>query len=176
MFATDFRGHLWALTVGLLVMLGIVCAVWPGATAYGQDDELPVPAPLPAVDIGEGPGFIGNTARPGKLLPEHATGGHIQMLMPGSFTVTQRAWTVVQWQDSAGAWHDVEGWRQVVEETAVVRWWVAPKDAGTGPFRWVAYAAGAEREIVGTSAAFSLPGRGEVVTVNLLLLPHAYME
>ena len=47
------------------------------------------------------------------------------------------AWTIVQWQDSAGGWHDVEGWRGTLDGPTLKRWWVADKDFGTGPFRWV---------------------------------------
>ena len=47
------------------------------------------------------------------------------------------AWSVVQWQDSAGNWHDVEGWRGTLDSHGYIRWWVAAKDFGTGPFRWV---------------------------------------
>jgi hypothetical protein len=45
------------------------------------------------------------------------------------------AWSVVQWQDSAGNWHEVEGWRGSAANSS--RWWVHPKDFGTGPFRWL---------------------------------------
>ncbi|MFZ1752086.1 MAG: hypothetical protein WAU10_00005, partial [Caldilineaceae bacterium] len=48
------------------------------------------------------------------------------------------AWTVVQWQDKPGKWHDVEGWQGHVRN-GWIRWRVAPKDWQTGPFRWLLY-------------------------------------
>ena len=76
------------------------------------------------------------------------------------------AWTVVQWQGDDGVWHDVEGWRgQVVN--GQVRWRVAEKDYGTGPFRWLIYdASGEEGHPEGSS--FSLPAySGQIMTVDV---------
>lgn len=47
-------------------------------------------------------------------------------------------WTIVQWQDKQGNWHDVDGWQGHVRN-GWIRWRVAPKDWGTGPFRWLVY-------------------------------------
>jgi len=60
-------------------------------------------------------------------------GTHIELVAPEH----AGAWSVVQWQDSAGNWHDVEGWRGTLDSTGYIRWWVAARDFGTGPFRWV---------------------------------------
>ncbi len=62
----------------------------------------------------------------------------------------------MQWQDSNGDWHDVAGWQGSLTPDGRRRWWVAPKDFGTGPFRWVVYA-GRGGSTLGTSASFSLP-------------------
>lgn len=81
------------------------------------------------------------------------------------------AWTVVQWQDALGDWHDVEGWRGRLDDKVGVEktWWVAPRDFETGPFRWLVYAEPGG-ELLGASDAFYLPERtGQVVTVDLLL-------
>jgi hypothetical protein len=58
--------------------------------------------------------------------------------------------SVVQWQDVNGNWHDVEGWRGALDSGGRIRWWVAAKDFGTGPFRWVAGES--------VSEPFNLPG------------------
>jgi hypothetical protein len=66
------------------------------------------------------------------------------------------AWTVVQWQDRAGGWHDVEGWQGTLEPDGSKRWWVSAKDFGTGPFRWIV----TDRQggqLLAISAPFSLP-------------------
>ena len=81
------------------------------------------------------------------------------------------AWTVVQWQDALGGWHDVDGWRGHLDDSAGAekRWWVAPKDFKTGPFRWLVYGEKGG-ELLGTSANFYLPSRSaEVVGVDVVL-------
>ena len=74
-------------------------------------------------------------------------------------------WCVVQWQDDAGNWRDVEGWRGYTEDGGK-RWWVAPKDFGRGPFRWAVYGGGGA--VLGTSDVFSLPAAAGQETVVIL--------
>jgi hypothetical protein len=82
-------------------------------------------------------------------------------------SVPAGAWAVVQWQDSAGNWHDVEGWRGELAKSS--RWWVAHKDFGTGAFRWVIMQ-GQDGPLVGASPAFNLPGSAnETLQVTLSL-------
>jgi hypothetical protein len=77
------------------------------------------------------------------------------------------AWTVVQWQDALGGWHDVEGWQGDLDEGQQKVWWVLEKDFGTGPFRWVVLARRGG-PIWKLSAAFTLPaGGGRTTTVEL---------
>ena len=52
-----------------------------------------------------------------------------------------RYWSVVQWQDEQGTWHDVGGWTGAVT-TGSIMWWVEEKDFGKGPFRWAVYQEG----------------------------------
>ena len=78
------------------------------------------------------------------------------------------AWTVVQWQDGLGGWHDVEGWQGTLDDADSKLWWVAPEDLGSGPFRWQVLTA-PEGEVVGLSEAFMLPdeeGVFQTVTVT----------
>jgi hypothetical protein len=76
------------------------------------------------------------------------------------------AWTVVQWQDALGGWHDVQGWQGDLDEGQEKVWWVLEKDFGTGPFRWVVMArkGGAAWK---TSEAFTLPDGSQWVVVEL---------
>ena len=70
-------------------------------------------------------------------------------------------WAVVQWQDRARNWHDVEGWRGRLDG-GVESWWVHPKDFGGGPFRWTV----SEQEggkLLGASRPFSLPAESNQV-------------
>jgi hypothetical protein len=48
-----------------------------------------------------------------------------------------RLWTVVQWQDRQGNWHDVPAWSGELELNGTIRWWVSIEDFNKGPFRWV---------------------------------------
>lgn len=75
-------------------------------------------------------------------------------------------WTVVQWQDSAGNWHDVAGW-QGPPEGMSRRWWVEAKDFGKGPFRWVV-TSGPDQQPMMVSSSFKLPvTANEVVRVGV---------
>ena len=71
-------------------------------------------------------------------------------------------WTGVQWQDAAGGWHDVDGWQGGLDDNSTKTWWVAPRDFGTGPFRWVVYR-GRCGAIAGASSSFKLPGAADQV-------------
>lgn len=66
------------------------------------------------------------------------------------------AWSIVQWQDNTGNWHKVEGWQGTLDPQGIRRWWVAPKDFNTGPFRWL-LTAGPQGEQLAASQPFTLP-------------------
>jgi len=75
------------------------------------------------------------------------------------------AWSVVQWQDSAGNWHEVEGWRGLAANSS--RWWVHPKDFGRGPFRWLV-TTGPAGIVTKISPPFYLPtGANETTLVTV---------
>jgi hypothetical protein len=74
---------------------------------------------------------------------------HVPKAPPG-------AWTVVQWQNELDDWYDVAGWRGTLDEQGRRRWWVAKKDFGTGPFRWVVKQ-GPNGSVLGSSRPFDLP-------------------
>jgi hypothetical protein len=79
-------------------------------------------------------------------------------------------WTLIQWQDARGQWHDVDGWQGTVDGNIQV-WWVAPRDFSKGPFRWQVYQ-GLGGQLLATSESFSLPRRtGEIVRVDVALKP-----
>ncbi len=85
----------------------------------------------------------------------------------------QEMWTVVEWQDAFGDWHEVEGWRgtfdEIVDGKGRKVWWVYPRDLGTGPFRWTVYGSPSGR-LLAHSKPFHLPdamGQTSVVTVTL---------
>jgi hypothetical protein len=71
-------------------------------------------------------------------------------------------WTVVQWRDALGEWHDVEGWQAMLDDADSKRWWVAPKDFGAGPFRWQVLTAPAG-EMLLLSEVFMLPAEDRAI-------------
>jgi hypothetical protein len=66
-------------------------------------------------------------------------------LWPQASIPWQDLWTVVQWQDRGGNWHDVEGWQGtpdgIVDGEGRKVWWLSWELFGQGPFRWAIYAA-----------------------------------
>jgi hypothetical protein len=87
----------------------------------------------------------------------------------------QELWTVVEWQDAFGDWHEVEGWRGALDEVARGEgrkvWWVSLDDLGKGPFRWTVCRRPAGRPLA-HSKPFHLPGTGEErVVVGVALGP-----
>lgn len=92
-------------------------------------------------------------------------GGEIELHVAG---VSESAlWTLVQWQDAQGAWHDVEGWQGELDADHSKTWWVGAEYLGAGPFRWLVLS-GAQP--IAISDTFSLPARAGakvVVTTSL---------
>ncbi len=111
--------------------------------------ETPIPTRPPDGDRHEGP-----------------AGAHIVLSVPSA---PADAWTVVQWQDSAGGWHDVDGWQGTLDAGNRKMWWLAPDLFGKGPFRWLVYQ-GDRVRLLATSASFYLPGSaGEEQQVEVSL-------
>ena len=117
-----------------------------------QGNPLPTATPL---------GTPAPTAVP-PLLPVGGT------LILQVYNAPPDAWTVVQWQDANGGWHDVTGWQSQLTD-GYVGWWVAPENYATGPFRWLLLTA-AEGEQLGASDSFYLPGYAkDVILVEIKL-------
>ena len=89
--------------------------------------------------------------------------GFIELRME---TAQPGLWAVVQWQDTAGDWHDVENWSAALD-SGYQQWGVFPAQFGRGPFRWTIYG-GAGGKLLAVSAPFDLPaGDREIVTVSV---------
>ncbi|NJN98858.1 MAG: hypothetical protein HC875_34575 [Anaerolineales bacterium] len=137
----------------VVLMLGLVALASQTPSAAYAGAGLPsrdAPTPLPHDDDKDRDG--------------PPVGAYLELVAPGA---PFGAWAVVQWQDSAGGWHDVEGWRGTLSDSS--RWWVHPKDFGTGPFRWVVSGGpgGAELE---SSEPFNLPGQPNQTMQQTILL------
>jgi hypothetical protein len=81
-------------------------------------------------------------------------------------------WTVVQWQDGQGEWHDVTGWQgnfdEFIGEAVGAKTWAVVEDDqfGTRPFRWqILQRVGGKA--LKTSDPFKLPtAEGDIVFVD----------
>ena len=131
----------------------------------------PTPPGLPALPPRPVPGPHSSSRTP--------TGGYIELdVQLGQSWAEgnvpwQALWTVVQWQDRAGEWHDVVGWQGSLDEANSAEckkvWWVAREDLDQGPFRWVVYRRRGG-ESLAQSESFDLPHKvGETVSVGISL-------
>lgn len=148
------------LACALLVIAGLVGPLQSAAA------DLP-PRPTPATP----------SSTPTK--PQEPAGAWIELrvYMAGGEPVLpgQELWTTVQWQDAQGMWHDVKGWRGTLDRIAgnagLKVWWVAQKDFGTGPFRWIVQHGQAGAHLAG-SKPFTLPDVVRAtLTIEVLLAP-----
>jgi hypothetical protein len=75
-------------------------------------------------------------------------------------------WTRVQWQDSLGHWHTVDGWQASLDEVSGDYgrkiWYVSKDLFGRGPFCWVVYP-GPDSEPVAVSLPFRMPSDPGVI-------------
>lgn len=104
------------------------------------------------------------TAVPTPAAPK-PTGGIIELQVTG--VQDADLWTLIQWQDADGRWHDVDGWQGALDDGHSKTWWVGAEELGTGPFRWVVQQ---DDAISGVSAPFDLPAwplESVIVTVAL---------
>jgi len=96
------------------------------------------------------------------------TGAHIVLQVDGT---AARLWTIVQWMDAQGDWHDVTGWRGDLDDEHHKTWWVHPRDFGTGPFRWIVLE-DPHGPMLAASAPFHLPTVSrETMRVDIALVP-----
>ena len=140
----------------VIVIVGVfMLTLWP---TFVQAGPILPPRDTP------GPGPQGDKDDDGDKGRDKPVGAYIELQTQ---MASAGAWSVVQWQDSAGGWHDVEGWRGPLSDGANRLWWVAARDFGKGSFHW-AVTQGPGGPLVGVSAPFNLPGGGnETVLVTV---------
>ncbi len=127
-------GCVFLILAGALWLIGLPL---PAQAGHGLPPrETPVPTHSPDGDRRDSP-----------------SGAHIVLHAPSA---RAGVWTVVQWQDNAGGWHDVEGWQGTLDAGEQKTWWLAPNLFGKGPFRWLVYR-GDRARLLATSASFYLP-------------------
>jgi hypothetical protein len=143
-------------TIGLIFIVLLVGLLgWTVLPAPVVEAGLPAretPTPTPRPDSG------------GNKKDNAPVGAWIEVQVLGAPT---GAWSVVQWQNSAGGWENVTGWQGPLPQNT--RWWVAGKDFGTGPFRWV-ITQGSDRPELGGSQPFNLPAEAnQVLRVEVII-------
>lgn len=138
------------LILVLLTLLGTAVLVWPVSALPPRPVLTPPPPPATAVS---------------------PVGGFIVLQATAATAVTTPLWTHVQWQDPAGEWHEVDGWRGAFDNDLTVTWWVAPEDLNTGPFRWLVYASPQSDKVTAVSEPFSLPSVPNQTTIVTLSIP-----
>jgi hypothetical protein len=128
--------------------------------------EAPTPDPAPSYD-----------PPPGSWIQLHT---EFPVDWPWREVHWQTLWTVMQWQDPQGAWHEVEGWQGTLDDVSLApdggvtgekAWWLGEANQGTGPFRWQV-TLGREGNLLAISAPFDLPevdGQAKTVTVSLTM-------
>ncbi len=158
-------------SLGIMLGLGLVGILLAAASTPSQVEARP--AALPPRPTATHTPTVPPGPTPPLPTPKPATTGalielqlYLDSAWPWQIAHWQQLWTVVQWQDGLGDWHDVEGWQGGLETLTVGDdgfwgqrlWWVAPGDLGKGPFRWVIYAAPDKAgEMLVASKPFYLP-------------------
>lgn len=95
--------------------------------------------------------------------------GHIQLEMTDYQANHFDLWTVVQWQDLEGEWHDTEGWQGKFDADGRVLWTVGLEHAGDVAFRWLVYNDSSRSDMLVMSKEFDLPGSDQ----RLVIVPIA---
>lgn len=115
------------------------------------------PSAVAAQDLPPRPTVVPTATTQPAVVPDSAfVGGTIRLSLADETMPTAGLWTAIQWQDANDGWHTVEGWQGAFDPLGVVIWWVAPRDLGTGPFRWQLFTA-EDGDLLANSDPFTLP-------------------
>jgi hypothetical protein len=149
--------------VWLLITLGAVLFLTVSALSASPANDLPPRPETPTPDA-----LSPTPAPPTPIV--YAPGGYVVLHVPEG---NASYWTVVQWVDPLGTWHDVTGWRGNLDDGDgnMKIWWVAPEDFGKGALRWQVFD-GPDGRLLATSDPFFLPAYSiDEVKVQLNLKP-----
>ena len=143
-----------ALWLGLIVTgLGLMAMLFAVSGTQAQGPALPTATPNSPPPANPG---NGNTNEDSDDDDDESSsppaGAYIEVHVQNAPAGT---WSVVQWQDTNGNWHTVEGWQGKLDD-GYQRWWVHPKDFDTGPFRWGIFNA-PNSSVITSSDPFTLP-------------------
>ena len=105
----NHKNHQTILWLTFLILVSVLLLAWPPLLTDAGPAGLPsraTPTPRP----------------PDVERDDKPAGAHIVLPVPSA---PVGAWTIVQWQDSAGGWHDIEGWQGTLDESDQKMWWLA---------------------------------------------------
>src|SRR5512138_3173076 len=95
------------------LLCGLVIVTWLAVPTQSSAVHALPPRPTPITPT--------PTAAPASYVRE---GGLIELHV---HPIQTGLWTLIQWQDAGGQWHDVNGWQGTLDGDFQV-WWVAPRD------------------------------------------------
>lgn len=140
------RGVSISVVVFGMAMILVIASQPMGVQGVASDlPPRPTPTPVQESDPSAGPvGHDGGFAM-------------LRLDMMDDYNMDQELWTVIQWQDPEGVWHDTNGWQGNFDQYAHVDWHVASEHFGDAPFRWLVYADESRGEMLRMSEEFTLP-------------------
>lgn len=141
------RITIFLLQVIIIVAVALSALAFTAPAADGLPPRPSTPTPVPPTE----------TPVPPSATEQPVRGALIILQQSDTEPFPAQAWTVVQWQNEAGRWYDVEGWQGTFDSNDRVVWWVSADSLGDGPFRWQVYDSAARDELLATSEAFDLP-------------------
>ena len=162
--------------LGLGLIAGLVCLITllvappllaradePPARPPALPPREPTPTPIPVFP--SRPPIDGHDTDHGPS--SKTSGAAIELLVqflagsPPSVEWREGLWTMVQWQDGLGEWHDVHGWRATLDEVngdeGIKVWYVSEDQFGEGTYSWIVYP-DPDDEFITRSAPFYMPG------------------
>jgi hypothetical protein len=134
-----YRTIFWC---AFLVLISVLLMAWPPLLTQAGPELPPREPPTAAQPSGDDDDK-----------DDEPAGAHIVLHVPSA---PAGVWTIVQWQDTAGGWHDIDGWSGALDKGDQKTWWLAPDLFGKGPFHWLVYQ-GERGKLLATSESFYLP-------------------
>ena len=151
----DHKKYQTTFLLAFFILISVLLLAWPSSLTHAGPGLPPRETPTPTRPSGDDD----DDGKP--------AGAHIVLQVQSA---PVGVWTIVQWQDSAGGWHDIKGWQGMLDEGGQKVWWVAAKDFGTGPFRWLVYQSQGGK-LLAQSELFYLPhSAGETVKIEVSLV------
>ncbi len=163
--------------VGILVFSSaLVGLLWPGLPSLAQARVSALEAGSRLAPVATLPPRVTAVPQPVTQSPAvPATAIHLAVQDNDPTLSIADLWAQVEWQDSAGVWHAVEGWQGALVDISgnvgSATWYLGADELGAGPFRWGLYA-GRGGALLSSSAPFALPAtEGSTVTVEMQMSP-----